>query len=119
MSAPPVFSKLEADRILKRVKKGKLADKLSVDLLAKVNKEAFENGGDGALVTIGKAMRKVFNPWAKTEQGQLRNYQSYYYGHYYGHYNSDYYNSPEETDRMAAAERPPAGVEQRGRPVAG
>lgn len=67
-----------ADAILRRIPKGELASNFDVALLAKVNKTAFADGGDPAVVRMGKGLRKLFFPGSKSKAGQIRNYQNYH-----------------------------------------
>ncbi len=69
----------KADRILRKIPKGQLASSLDVALLTKINKTAFAEGGDSLASRVGKGLRQLFLPGAKTGAGDLRNYQSYHY----------------------------------------
>ncbi len=69
----------KADSILNAIPKGQFASKLDVALLAKVNKTAFAEGGDGAVVTAGKSLRTLFSPKTKIAQGEVRSYQNMFF----------------------------------------
>jgi len=69
----------KADAILNRIPQGKLAKRFDVALLTEVNKVAFAEGGDSALVRVGKTLRDAFLPKAQSKAGQIRNYQSLHF----------------------------------------
>ncbi len=69
----------KADAVLNKIPKGEFANRLDVALLTKLNKISFAEGGDTLASKIGKGLRNIFVPGAKTKAGDLRNYQNYHF----------------------------------------
>ena len=69
----------KADAVLNKIPTGQLANRLDVALLTKLNKISFTEGGDTLAARVGKGLRNIFVPGAKTKAGDLRNYQNYHF----------------------------------------